>query len=437
MKKIWLVFFLLCFTFSAWAQPTGQIHTISANPKAGFAWDYLLYIPDSLDKLKTLPILFTMNDSGIFDSAEELEAATRARFGRGNEDYIAYELGVPLVLPLVARERGPVNSHDLNRAAFLLPDGPFKRLDKQAIAMLKDARKQLKKMGIKSRKKFLVAGFSSAGAFGWKLALLQPKHILAVAAGGEVYPALPVEKWQGEELIFPVGVSDLKEVTGQAFNRKAWLKVPILLTNGEYDYNDPLFAVFGAEDGALLKRVFGNGTVQDRWERARVLMAQLAPNVQTHTYPKIEHEPMQRDMISFLRTHLSGGPLQPIVLTDTSANPVRLPLEVKGLYWGEETPLTQDREYLKDTDLMLQVSGDYLPSWIRAVTVDVLQEQEPILKELKIKGFFTQKDSFFLQVPISEEEVDILKNYTQPVFSIKANLAQVLSVPEELTFTVK
>ncbi len=439
MKKyLWTGFLLLVAVVAGWAAPEGEIRTVPANPKAGFYWDYLLYIPNTVDKEKTLPVLFTMNDSGIFKSAAELEQATRERFGRGNEDYIAYEIGVPMVLPLIPREKGEVNSHDLNRAAFLVKEGPYKRLDKQVIAMLQDARKQLKKEGIRTQKKFLVAGFSSAGAFGWKLALLHPKKILAVAAGGEMYPALPVKSFKGKELLFPVGVSDVKEVTGRDFNEKAWRKIPILLTNGAYDYNDPLNSVYGQEDGDLVLYVFGQGSIQNRWETARALLAQLAPNVQTHTYPKTEHEPIQQDMIAFLKTHSQGGPLRPIALTDTSRNPVWLPLQVTRLYWGKQTPLTHDKEYLGDTDLMLQVPGKQMPFWVRfACEVDILQGGKVVLSGLPVRGFFEEENAFFLQVPVSPEEAALLRAAKSSVFTVRSRLPEVLAVPSDLTVTVK
>ncbi len=439
MKKYLVIGLFLWFSFvSVWAQPSGKTYTIAANPKAGFSWGYLLYIPDTVDKTKKLPILFTMNDSGIFESVAELEQATRERFGRGNEDYIAYEVGVPMVLPLVLREKGKIDAHDLNRAAFLVQQGPYKRLDKQVIAMLEDARKQLKKEGIRTQKKFLAAGFSSAGAFGWKLALLHPKKILAVAVGGEMYPALPVKVFKGKKLLFPVGVGDVKEITGRDFNEKAWRRIPILLTNGAYDYNDPLNSLFGQEDGDLVIYVFGRGTLQTRWETARSLLAQLAPNVQTHTYPKTEHEPIQQDIIAFLKMHLQGGPLRPLTLTDTAGNPAWLPLQVSQLYWGRQTPLTHDKEYLRDTDLMLQVPGDHMPFWVRfAVAVDIIQNGEVVLSGLPVRGFFEEENGFFLQVPVDAEEAKELKTKSSSVFQVRSALPEVLHIPAELTVQIK
>ncbi len=439
MRKI---LFLLCYiaavAMPAWTQPSGTLRTIAANAKKGFEWDYLLYVPDSLDKSRSVPILFTMNDSGIFDTVSALEQATRERFGRGNEDYIAYETGVPMVLPLILRSEGKIDSHDLNRAAFLIEEGPLKRLDEQVIAMLKDARKQLKKEGIRTDKKFLVAGFSSAGAFGWKLALLQPKEILAVAVGGEMYPALPAETLEGEKLLFPVGVYDMKAITGKKFDLKAWRKIPILLTNGSYDYNDPLNALYGQEDGDLVLRVFGKGTLQNRWERARFLLGELAPNVQTYTYPKTEHEPVQQDMISFLKKHMKGEDFHPIVLTDTSDKPEWLPLQVSGLYWGKQTPLTQDREYLGDTDLMLEVPAASVPFWLRFVcVVDLLQGDKTVLEGLPVRGIFSEKDSSFLQIPVSPAQAGLLKGHSKPVFSVRSRIPEVLVIPEDLTFAVQ
>ena len=438
MKKLLLAgSFLFMGGFFAWANSEGQIQTVKANPKAGFYWDYLLYVPKTVDKSKKTPLLFTMNDSGIFDSSADLEAATRARFGRGNEDYIAYEVGVPMVLPLVLRERGKIDAHDLNRAAFIVQQGPYKRLDKQVIAMLEDARKQLKKEGIQTQKKFLVAGFSSAGAFGWKLALLQPKKILAVAVGGEMYPALPVKVFKEKKLLFPVGVGDVKEITGRNFNEKAWRRIPILLTNGAYDYNDPLAFLFGKEDSLLILQIFGSGTVQSRWEKARALLKQLAPNVQTYTYPKTEHEPVQGDMIAFLQQHLHGGPLHPIVPMDTSANPAWMPLQVVQLYFGKQTPLSHDTAYLGETDLMLKVRRPQIPFWVRlGCAVDIMQDEKIILQGLPIKGIFEEENCAFLQIPLSPDDMGVLKSQKSAVFNVRSALPEVLTIPQTLKVTI-
>lgn len=441
MKQLFSLFTLLCASIGAFcAQPTGETYKIAANPKAGFEWPYLLYVPQNIDRSVKLPILFTMNDSGIFDSAEELEKETCARFNRGeHESVIACGVGVPMVVPLIPRKEGPVNAHDLNRAVFQIQEGPLKRLDLQVLAMLKDARKQLAKQDIRTQRKFLVSGFSSAGSFGWKLTLLHPKKVLALVAGGETYPTLPASYYDTEELIFPVGVADFKKFTGKTFDKKAWNKIPIFLFNGEYDYNDPMpfDDIYGEEEKVIVKQILGDNNIQARWKRARELLQELAPSVQTHTYPNTEHEPVATDMIAFLQTHIHGGPLHPIVPQDTSVKPSWLPLKATALYWGQQAPFKHDREYLEDTDLIVEIPITHWRSWIRgACSFDIMQDGQVILPDVKSRGAFSENQKKFLQISLDKQEVKRLKSMPERTFSLRSNIPQVVAIPAELTFTI-
>ena len=442
MKKLFSAVCVLCLAISmGWASaPTGKTYKIAANPAKGFLWDYLLYIPDTIDKALTHPVLFTMNDSGIFDSMEELEQETRERFGKGNEDYIAYHVGVPMVLPLIPREEGAMNAHDLNRAALLMQEKNLKRLDLQVLAMLKDARKQLKKEGIATKRKILIAGFSSAGSFGWKLALLHPEKVLAVVAGGEAYPVLPLTDYEGETLPYPVGVADFKEIVERKFQEKAWRKIPIFVFNGALDYNDPLpfNDIYTDSERELIKKLFGDETLQERWEKIRGVLAQVAPNVQTHTYPKTEHRPIPEDMILFLRTQLSGGPLRPIVPKDTSNEPDVFPLRAKGLYWGQAAPVKHDREHLGDTDLLVLIKGKEYRDWVRSsCTFDIIQDGQVLVSDLRSHGVFNSGDAHFLQATVNEEDAAKLRARKKKTFQVIAKPEQILVIPEMLTLTVR
>ena len=120
-------------------------------------------------------------------------------------------------------------------------------------------------------------------------------------------------------------MSHIMTYTGKKFDKQTWLKIPILITAGGDDYNDPLpyNDVYGEEDRMVTLKVFGEGSSQDRWEKSRQILAQSAPNVQTHTYPHVEHAWERQDVIDFLNAHKNGGPLKPITPTDTSSKPSR------------------------------------------------------------------------------------------------------------------
>ncbi len=439
-------------------QATGEIFQVPANPKAGFQWGYVLYIPQNMDTSKPLPLLFVMNDNGMYKTQEENIKSVLERFksnsGAAVEWGIADGVGVPMVMPMVLREKLKdkpqyLNSHDLNRAVFVLKDSPYARLDLQVLSMLKDARKQLKKRGIRTQKKYLIAGFSSAGSFGYKWTLLHPEYVIAAVFGGEHYPGLPLETYEGINLIYPIGVYDIKTYTGKKFNKKAWLKIPMLGTDGADDYNDPLpyDDVYGEEDRAITLKVFGEGTSQDRYQKARELLARFAPNIQTHIYPHVGHNWVKADVITFLNAHKNGGPLQPITPTDTSDRPSALPIQVSKFYWGEEAKkdLSADlHEYVGEHEVNMRVEGkSRFPFWARyenSCGFAVLYKGKVILENVKCGGQFndTEKNNFKLQtVRLSEEDIATLKKTGGHTFSLRSHYPKIWNVPEGLTFTIK
>ncbi len=460
MKKVLLLVVLLFSNVLAFCAPkaAGEIIQVEANPKAGFHWGYALYIPQNLDTSKPLPILFVMNDNGMYKTQEENIKSVMERFERPSGAWVEYGIadgvGVPMVMPMVLRERLTdepqfLNSHDLNRAVFVLKDGPYARLDLQVLSMLKDARKQLKKRDIRTQKKFLVAGFSSAGSFGDKLTFLHPEKIIALASGGEHYPLLPFETYNGVNLIWPIGAYDMKTYTGRKFNKRAWLKVPIFITEGGDDYNDPLpyDDVYGEEDRAATLQVLGEGNSLDHWERSRQILAQAAPNVQTHTYPHLEHDWVKQDVIDFLNIHKSGGPLKPITPTDTSDRPSVLPIHVTKLYWGyqaKEVLSPELHQYVGENEVNMRVEGkSKFPFWARYIDscgFAVLYKGEVILENVRCGGQFndTEKNNFKLQtVRFSDEDVKTLKKTGGKTFSLRSRFPKVWDVPEDLTFTIK
>lgn len=441
MKKLFLsILCLLCCALVLRAESTGEILTFPANPEKGFYWGYALYLPRSMDTSKKLPILLTMNNEDVEDSAERLEKQVHRDLRRNYSQYgIADGVGVPMLVPLLLQDQEPFHTRQLNRAVFKLQEGPFAHLDEQILAMLNDAREVLKTRGIRTQKKFLVAGFSTPGVFAWHFTMLQPEHVLAAVVGGHQNPMLPLEEMNGISLIYPVGVYDFKQYTGKKFNQKAWSKTPIFVVSGGDDYNDPLpyNHVYSDEERAVFTQLYGKGTLQDMWRKAQEILSVYAPNVQMHTYPNLGHEAVWEDQIEFLKKHISGGPLRAIIPTDTSDRESSLPLHVTALYWGKAAPIVNDRQYLGENDLMLQADRE-IPYWVpykSTCEVDILQGAAPVLKEVGCKGSFPEER--FIQIRLSEQALQQLRLYKDRTFNVRSHYPEILEIPENLTFTVK
>ncbi len=445
MKKlIFCVLSVLLFALALRAESAGEILTFPANAKKGFHWGYALYLPRAVNKSKKLPILFEMNNVGITSTEKEAEERTLHELRNNSFVYqIPDGLGLPMLMPLVQREnRGDpeLYTHDLNRAVFVSQEEKLKRLDLQVLHMIKDARKQLKKHGIRTTKKVLVAGYSASGDFCWRWTMLHPENILASACGGQHYPMLPLETVGDINLIYPVGVGDLKKLTGKKFNKRAWSKVPIFSYEGGADINDPLpynDCYSPKVEKPVLQRVLSEETTLARVQHAYRLIREQAPNVQTHIYPNREHEAMTADMIAFLKKHLNGGPLKSISLTDTSNEPSIIPVKVSELFWGYDAPAACEREHLLSTDLIMQ--STYVPRGVNC-SVNVLHEGKLVLEKPQDRCFGwtgNRKGDNYIQIHFSEDELAKLRSYKDRTFSVRSHHPEILEIPEKLTFTVK
>ncbi|MBO7191648.1 MAG: hypothetical protein J6V32_06135 [Elusimicrobiaceae bacterium] len=445
MKKLILcVLSVLLFGPALRAESTGEILTFPANPEKGFHWGYALYLPKTMDTSKKLPILFEMNNVGITSTEKEAEERTLHELRNNSFVYqIPDGLGLPMLMPLVQREnRGDpeLYTHDLNRAVFVSQEEKLKRLDVQVLNMIKDAREQLKKRGIRTTKKVLVAGYSASGDFCWRWTMLHPEQVLAAACGGQHYPMLPLETIGDINLIYPVGVGDLKELTGKKFNKRAWLKVPVFSYEGEKDINDPLpydDCYSSKIEKPILQQVLPEYTVLARVQHAYRVINEKAPNVQTHIYPNMEHTAMTADMVTFLRQHINGGALKPIKVTDTSNDPSDIPVKVSKLFWGYEAPAACERDHLSATDLIMQ--STYVPRGV-SCALDILHNGQVILTKPQnyCRGWLkNRKGDNYIQIHFSDEELAKLRSYKDRTFSVRSHHPEILEIPENLTFTIK
>lgn len=163
----------------------GEIIKIEANPKKGFNYNYFLFFPLTMDSTKAQTLLITPTNTGR-DSKDynQIEAWVKFDIETNSTVFeIPLELGVPMLMPVFPRDGTYLELHYLDRDSLLV-EGPEKRVDLRLIAMFKDAREQLKKRNIKTKKKFLMTGFSAAAYFVHRFIMLHPEHAVAASAGG-------------------------------------------------------------------------------------------------------------------------------------------------------------------------------------------------------------------------------------------------------------
>ncbi|MFZ5822878.1 MAG: hypothetical protein ACOY94_00835 [Bacillota bacterium] len=295
---------------------TGTVMQISADPKAGFNYDYYLYIPPGLDRSKKAHLLIEPNNTFVSDDPEfHVRRAKEAVAEWGISRQIANRINQPLLVPTFPRPDTPfkgkhVYTHNLSRLALEV-GGDLKRIDLQLLAMADDARRLLAHNGIMSSERLLLNGFSASGSFVIKFPILHPERVRAIAGGGvNGLPTLPVASWEGVNLRYPLGVYDLKELTGKPFNPEAYKKVAQFIYQGDQDTNETLYArdIFDPEDTETILKFLPARYYPDRWEKVRSIYQKLGYPIQTHTYRGFDHRwaPID-DLVAFFEANANDG----------------------------------------------------------------------------------------------------------------------------------
>ena len=288
-------------TASSTAAPTDypQPVRIAANPAKGFYSPYFLLIPAQIshDTKSLLRILVEPNNSGFTsDDPEEFEKDALKRICNRWSSR-ATTLGVAALMPAFPRPKGSagapdVYTHALSRAAMTTTVPTLHRPDLQLIAMIDDAVAREAKAGLRFDRRVLMFGFSASAQFTNRFVFLHPDRVRAAAYGSPGGWALaPVTSWQGTFLPYPVGIGDMKALTGKSVHLKAVAKVPQFLMLGTADTNDAVVYTDSFDEQAhkLIFEKFG-ATLMARWPYTEQLYAKYLPNATLKLYPGIEHK---------------------------------------------------------------------------------------------------------------------------------------------------
>ena len=263
-----------------------QLAERAAEPRNGFHWPYLLITPKAR---RTAVLLVLPNNGGFISEDVELLRAAALCQAR-SEAEMADRLGAAMLIPLfprpaVAGEPDNLYLHALSRAALETRVPKFARVDLQLIAMIDHAR-ALVGNGVERR--VLIEGFSAAGMFSNRFAVLHPERTLAAAVGSPGgWPIAPIASLG---LTYPIGLADAQQLTGAKIDETALRAVTFFFFLGSEDKNDavPHRDSFSAADAALIARRFGKAPV-DRWDNARKLYATAGLHATFKLYPGIGH----------------------------------------------------------------------------------------------------------------------------------------------------
>jgi hypothetical protein len=305
MKFLRVLFLMLVITTSCFSQDQQPLNPqarlkdtlikFAARPESGFNFEYFIYLPKGIKKDQVNFLMVEVNNGGVNDTMQHHEkTAAFAASKSGVANYTSKKLKIPLLVPIFPRAQATwqVYTHALDRDAFLSKETNIERLDLQLLAMVEDAKKQLAEQGYPLEKKIFMSGFSASGTFANRMSLLHPEKIKAVAAGGiNAIAILPVSKLDSKNLEFPLGIADIKKVTGKAVNMEEFKKLPQLLYMGALDENDAAAFSDGysKKEQALIYSKMGKKMIPDRWSFMEKVYRENGVQAEFRTYSSIGH----------------------------------------------------------------------------------------------------------------------------------------------------
>ena len=309
------------FSFSIAEDYDYQLLKIGENSDKGFHWPYYLSIPNTLGNPTVL--LVEPNNTGEWSNNQSVHDTAAENLAKLRSDF-AVALDVPLLVPTFPRPYTPelpggLYTHALDHYSLLTQgqiDGrSIARVDLQLMAMISDAQERLSALGFDVDKKVFMMGFSASGAFVSRFTLLHPTIVKAVAPGSPGgWPTAPVGQWDAVTLKYPVGISDLEELSGEPFNLQAYRRVPHYIYVGDIDTNDALD--LRNYDEQLEQQEISticawlncepNPTIADRWPLAEQIYSSVQTLSEFVVYPGVAHTittEMFADIKAFFEMH--------------------------------------------------------------------------------------------------------------------------------------
>jgi hypothetical protein len=286
---------------------------VPATESSKFYFPYYLYVPRGVRQKELVRLLVEPNNTGTaVDNFEVHRQAAKELASQGNVRLLADKLRTPLLVPVFPRPT-TVYTQSLNRPALLAKDDHLSRIDLQLLSMIQHARELLRSLGVLTKPKIFMDGFSASACFVNRFAALHPEVVRALTAGGiNGLPIFPLEIYQGNKLPYPIGVADLKELTGAPFDAESYKRVSQYVYMGSLDRNDtfPFSDSWDDDERTLIAKLFGREMIPSRWQHSQEIISNLQLPIQTVTYCCIGHDPgpVLDDVVAFLKANEGDEP---------------------------------------------------------------------------------------------------------------------------------
>lgn len=301
---------------------------VPANPSKGFHHPYVIRIPkrsgsvaNDLAMTKSTMLAEGSNEFVTQNNAEVVSKVLNTYSGWYSahlSDRGSYVMMMSM-FPRPAQD-GSLYTHSLDRDSLFsskekldkLGRGNLYRIDIQYDRMIADALAVLKSIGKTLDNNVFLIGFSASSDFATRFNYTHPDRAKAVVVNSA--PTLPLTKYKNEILRFPLGVGDLAEVTGQAFDVNKFKDTPQFWHTGTKDNNDGTYygdgwGNYGDEnnnwnqEGIDYRRLFGDEIVARKSLIRQILDDAGFSNIIHKEYPGVDHgwnEEIIIDALKFL-----------------------------------------------------------------------------------------------------------------------------------------
>ncbi|WP_417558752.1 hypothetical protein [Mesoflavibacter zeaxanthinifaciens] len=220
-----------------------SLFIMKKQPEKGFYHDYILFIPKEIPINKKTYLLVEPNNTGrTSDSVEvhkrfAIDLASVSSVGNN----VSTMLKIPLLVPVFPRPstQGLIYTHALDRDVMLEASQELNRLDLQLLAMIDDAKQELKALGIQVHSKVFMSGFSASATFINRFSFIHPKILKALAIGGfNGELMLPLSEINAVALNYPIGINDFNKLFNKQFDINSYRQIPQFIYMGKLDQND-------------------------------------------------------------------------------------------------------------------------------------------------------------------------------------------------------
>ncbi len=313
-RNVAAILFVIVATGAVAQEPTnagiGANMRFAADSAAGFHWPYYLYVsPRALSGDSTITLLVEPNNTGTGnDSFMVHDSAAATLLSR--DMWLADRLGGALLVPVFPRPytNWQLYVQALDRDVLATDDSLLVRIDLQLLAMIDHAREFLGLMGHESDTSVFLFGFSASGQFADRFTTLHPSRVKAAAIGSPGgWPIAPLDTWDGKQLPYPVGIADIRELTGQPIDRASYQQTPVFLFLGDRDTNDAVMYedAFSSADRDLILSLFGESPVA-RWSAVSAVRDSGGCACELRLYEGVGHtitRAMWEDIAHFFERH--------------------------------------------------------------------------------------------------------------------------------------